>query len=335
MKGGNSMQNIIPKVSRALLDKELTKDIFFTETNNGGNELYIFDAHHRPNLMREVARLREITFRDAGGGTGKEMDMDSYDSSKYPFEQLIVWNPTDKEIVGGYRFICGNKIPVIDGKVETPTTQLFQFSSKFIKDYLPHSIELGRSFVQPNYQPAYNLRKGMYSLDNLWDGLGALSVEHPEVKYLYGKMTMYADYDVYARDILLYFLRNFFPDPQHLVYPHESIIPKYPDKEFENIFTGTTYEENYKTLVRIVRQNKENIPPLVNAYMNLSSSMMIFGTSVNSHFGGVEETGMLITIDDIYEKKKNRYFHSYLQKIQKIQKNIKSFRNHRNDRKNS
>ncbi len=329
---GDKMNNIIPKVSRALLDKELKKDIFFTDTNNGGNELYIFSSRECPNLMREVARLREITFRDAGGGTGKEIDIDEYDTNENSFKQLIVWNPTDKEIVGGYRFICGNKIPIVNGIAQTPTTELFKFSSKFIKDYLPHSIELGRSFVQPNYQPTYNLRKGMYSLDNLWDGLGALSVEHPEVKYLYGKMTMYTDYNVYARDLLLFFLRNFFPDDQQLVFPHQSIKAKYPDEEFENIFTGTTYEENYKILVRLVRQHKENIPPLVNAYMNLSSSMMTFGTAVNYHFGEVEETGMLITIDDIYEKKKHRYVYSY---FQKIQQNIKSLRNYRHDRKNS
>ena len=326
------MQNIIPEVSRALLDRELTKDIFFTDTNNGGNELYIFTAHERPNLMREVARLREITFRDAGGGTGKEMDMDVYDTLENPFSQLIVWNPSDKEIVGGYRFITGNKIPVIDGEVKSPTTGLFKFSEKFVKDYLPHSIELGRSFVQPNYQPTYNLKKGMYSLDNLWDGLGALSVEHPEIKYLYGKMTMYPDYDVYARDVLLFFLRNFFPDNLGLVRPHKAIESKYRDEDIEKLFTGTTFEENYKILVRTVRLHKENIPPLVNAYMNLSASMMIFGTAVNYNFGEVEETGMLITIEDIYEKKKNRYFQKYLQKIQQ---NLKSFRHNRYDRKNS
>lgn len=326
------MQNIIPKVSRAVLDKELTRDIFFTDTNNGGNEIYIFTAHERPSLMREVARLREITFRDAGGGTGKEMDMDSYDTAENPFKQLIVWNPIDKEIIGGYRFLCGREIPVIDGVVKSPTTGLFNFSEKFINEYLPHSIELGRSFVQPSYQLSYDLRKGMYSLDNLWDGLGALSVEHAEIKYLYGKMTMYTDFDVYARDTLLYFLRNFFPDPQGLIRPHEPVLPKYPDGEFEKMFIGTTYEENYKILVRSVRKHKENIPPLVNAYMNLSSSMMTFGTAVNKHFGGVEETGMLITIEDIYEKKKHRYVYSY---IQKLQQNIKSFRQHRHDRKNS
>lgn len=330
------MQNIIPKISRAVLDKELNKEIFFTDTNNGGNEIYIFTSNERPNLMREVARLREITFREAGGGTGKEMDMDDYDIGEKPFKQLIVWNPSDKEIIGGYRFICGRDIKIVDGDVKSPTTGLFKFSEKFIKEYLPHSIELGRSFVQPNYQPTFNLRKGMYSLDNLWDGLGALSVEYPEIKYLYGKMTMYTDYNVYARDTLLYFLRNFFPDPYQLIQPHESIVAKYPDSEFEPLFTGTTYEENYKILVRTVRKYKENIPPLVNAYMNLSASMMIFGTAVNHHFGEVEETGMLITIEDIYEKKKHRYVYTYLQKIQQnIQQNIKSLRHLRNDRKNS
>lgn len=326
------MQNIIPKVSRALLDKELNKESFFTDTNNGGNELYIFTAHQCPNLMREVARLREITFRDAGGGTGKEMDIDEFDTSDNPFKQLIVWNPVDKEIVGGYRYINGDQISIKNGVATSPTTELFKFSQKFITEYLPKSIELGRSFVQPNYQPTFNIRKGMYSLDNLWDGIGAVSVEHPEIKYLYGKMTMYTNYNVYARDVLLYFLRNFFPDTENLVVPHIAIELKHPDEEIEKIFTGTTYEENYKILVRTVRHYRENIPPLVNAYMNLSSSMKIFGTAINEHFGDVEETGMLIKIDDIHEKKKYRYFQTY---IQKIQQNIKTFRQNRNDRKNS
>ncbi|OYT17420.1 MAG: hemolysin [Bacteroidetes bacterium 4572_77] len=322
------MKAIIPKVDRALLDRELTADKFLSNTNNGGNEIYIFTAHDSPHLMREVGRLREITFRDAGGGTGLDCDIDEYDTLENPFQQLIVWNPTDKEIVGGYRFIHGRDIPVINGKVRSASAHLFKFSSQFIEDFLPHSIELGRSFVQPNYQPTYNLKKGLYSLDNLWDGLGAMVVETPGVLYLFGKMTMYTDYDKSARDILLYYLLNFFPDRDGLLVPHNPIEFTLKEEEMRAVFTGTTFEENYKLLIKELRSRKENIPPLFNAYLNLSPTMRTFGTAVNDEFGYVEETGMMITMDDVYEKKKKRYLHSY---IEKIQRNIKSIRKQRYD----
>lgn len=324
------MKNIIPKVERRLLDAELTPDKFLADTNNGGNQIYVFTAHDSPHLMREVGRLRELTFRDAGGGTGSDLDIDDYDEYEKPFQQLIVWNPNDKEIVGGYRFIHGRDIEIENGEVKSATAHLFKFSDEFIKDYLPHSIELGRSFVQPNYQPTFNIKKGLYSLDNLWDGLGAMVVETPGVKYLFGKMTMYTDYHKHARDILLYFLYNFFPDKDKLLVPINQLQFELSMDEIEAIFTGSTYEENYKILSKKLKEYRENIPPLFNAYMNLSPTMRTFGTAVNDEFGYVEETGMMITMDDIYEKKKNRYVQSY---ISKISRNIKSIRRFRYERK--
>jgi len=320
------MKTIISKVDWQLLEKELTADKFLCDTNNGKNEIYVFTAHDSPHLMREVGRLRELTFRDAGGGTGNELDVDKYDTFEKPFQQLIVWNPDDKEIVGGYRYIYGKDIVVKGDEVKSATSHLFKFSEKFIKDYLPHSIELGRSFVQPNYQPTYNLKKGMYSLDNLWDGLGAMVVEAPDVQYLFGKMTMYTDYNKSARDILLYFMYNLFADDEGLLLPHHQLEFETPVEELEAIFKGATFEENYRLLVRALRTKKENIPPLFNAYMNLSPTMKIFGTAVNDEFGYVEETGMMIILDDLYEKKKKRYLHSYLHKISRNIKSIKKIR---------
>ena len=320
------MKTIIPKVDWQLLEKELTANKYLCNTNNGGNEIFIFTAHDSPYLMREVGRLREITFRDAGGGTGEELDVDKYDTFSKPFQQLIVWNPDDKEIVGGYRFIHGKDIEVNGNDVLSATSHLFKFSQQFTAEYLPYSIELGRSFVQPNYQPTYNLKKGMYSLDNLWDGLGAMVVESPDVQYLFGKMTMYTDYNKGARDILLFFMYNFFSDKDDLLLPHNQLKFETSEEELKSIFVGATFEENYKLLVRALRHKKENIPPLFNAYMNLSPTMKIFGTAVNDEFGYVEETGMMIILDDLYEKKKKRYLHSYLHKISRNIKSIKKIR---------
>ncbi|MCF8331826.1 MAG: GNAT family N-acetyltransferase [Bacteroidales bacterium] len=306
------MKEIIDPVEKSLIKEELTKDTFVRNTNNGNREIYIIDAENSPNTLREIGRLREISFREPGGGTGKDCDLDEYDLRNNPFKQLIVWDPAEEEIVGGYRFLEGKNIKTNSNTApESPTSQLFQFSNHFINEYLPQLIELGRSFVQPEYQPLYDIRKGIYSLDNLWDGLGALLVDHPDVHYFFGKITMYPRFNIIARDLILYFLYKYFPDEENLIRPHSPIELATPEKELENFFTGNTYEENYKLLVKNVRRYGENIPPLVNAYMNLSSTMKCFGTAINPHFGRVEETGILITISDIYDKKKERHVSQY------------------------
>jgi hypothetical protein len=313
------MEEIIPPLDPLLIEAELTDSKFLRNTNNGHKQIYLFTAHDSPILMRELGRLREITFRDAGGGTGKAVDIDEYDIMEVPFHQLVVWDPVEKEIIGGYRFIHGYDLRrEQNGSVYSATAELFDFSKRFIHDYLPASIELGRSFVQPNYQPTVNFRKGMYSLDNLWDGLGAMVIENPDVKYLFGKMTMYPDYNRTARDIVLYFLRKYFPDTENLMIAREKVVCETPDSVLAGIFIGSTYEENYKILIREVRKHNEHVPPLVNAYMNLSPTMRTFGAAINHEFGEVEETGILIHIDDIYPRKKERHLKTYIQRLSSL-----------------
>lgn len=305
----NAMQEIIEAVDRSLIEKELTPERFVKPTNSGNNEIYIVTYQNSPNTVREIGRLREITFRDAGGGTGLDCDLDEFDlEEENPFQQLFVWDPREKEIIGGYRFIHGKTLTRHKaGHINTPTSELFHLSEKFIEEYLPHTIELGRSFVQPNYQPTVNLRKGMYALDNIWNGLGAILIQNPDVRYYFGKITMYPHYNIEARDLILYFLRKYFSDKNNLVYPHEALALETPVEFLSEQFNGGSYEKDYKILVQLVRQRHENIPPLVNAYMNLSSTMLFFGTSLNPGFGDVEESGILVTLDDVYDFKKDRH----------------------------
>jgi hypothetical protein len=306
------METIISPVDKTLLLKELNEDTFLRDTNNGHNEIYIISEDNAPNVIREIGRLREITFRDAGGGTGKSLDLDEYDGGEHPFLQMILWDPREQEIMGGYRYIhCKNLVVAENLKVSSPTADLFKYSEKFITDYFPYTIELGRSFVQPMYQPHYNLRKGMYALDNLWDGIAALLVENPDVKYLFGKVTMYPDFDKLGRDMILFFMHKYFPDEEDLITPISPLELTTSEKILNNIFTGVNYQEDYKILVNKVRKLGENIPPLFNAYMNLSATMRTFGTALNDHFGHVEETGILVTVDDIYDIKKERHFVTY------------------------
>jgi hypothetical protein len=187
------MKEIIPPVARELLEVELTSEKFQRKTNKADNEIYILSHHDSPNIMREIGRLRELTFRAAGGGIGEEIDIDIYDISETnPYKQLIVWDPSRKEILGGYRFIHCTDLPRDEnGELPLATAHLFRFSEQFINNYLPHVIELGRSFVQPDYQSSKAGSKALFALDNLWDGLGALMIDYPDVKYYFGKVTMY------------------------------------------------------------------------------------------------------------------------------------------------
>lgn len=306
------MEQIIEPVDKKLLEGELTSEKFVRETNNGGNVLYIVTAHDSPNIMREIGRLRELSFRSAGGGTGKSIDIDKYDTSENPYKQLIVWDPKDKEILGGYRFHIVD--PSKGEEFNLSTTALFNFSEDFKHDYLPYLIELGRSFVQPRYQSAQRREKGLYALDNLWDGLGALVVLYPGIKYFFGKVTMYTQYNRVARDILLYFLSKHFADHDNLVTPINPMEVDLDRKAMEKLFVGSDYKEDYKILSKEIRNLGEHIPPLINSYMNISPSMKVFGTVVNPYFGDVEETAIMITISDIYQNKVDRHILSFIKR---------------------
>lgn len=311
------MQPVIYPVEKEKLITELTEERFMRKTNKSGNEIYTFNARNSPNLMREVGRIRELTFRSAGGGTGKEIDIDEFDiEPETPYQQLIVWDPKEKEIIGGYRYIlCNHLSQNAEGEPNLATTELFRFSEDFKTGYLPRMIELGRSFVHPMYQSTRMGRKSVFALDNLWDGLGALTVEHPETEYFFGKVTMYTSFNIQARDMILYFINKYFKDRENLVQPIHPLEIHLDIKQMEQIFTGSNYDEDYRILSRYVRELGENIPPLVNAYMSLSPSMKMFGTAINPGFGGVEESAILIKIADVYEAKKKRHIATYIPRL--------------------
>ncbi|MGD9929170.1 MAG: GNAT family N-acetyltransferase [Mangrovibacterium sp.] len=307
------MKDIAAPVAKEAILAELTPEKLLRNTNKGGNEIYVITHHDSPNIMREIGRLREITFRDAGGGTGKDLDIDQYDTNENPYKQLIVWDPDAQEILGGYRYILCDGLPLDEnGEVKLATSRLFHFSEEFIRDYLPYTLELGRSFVQPTYQSSKAGAKALFALDNLWDGLGALTVDHPEIKYFFGKVTMYTHFNNEARNLILYFFQKYFRDHNNLVYPKKPMTLDLNDAVLGQIFNGGSYKEDYKILTQQVREHGENIPPLINAYMNLSPSMKTFGTVLNDRFGDVEETGIIVTIKDIYEVKKDRHIETYI-----------------------
>ena len=307
-------QDIIQPVAKELLKSELTPERQLRMTNKSHNEIYIVDAHNAPNVLQEIGRLREIVFREAGGGTGKEVDLDEFDTCENCYKQLIVWNPEEEEIIGGYRYLLGSDVEFDEkGQPILATSHMFHFSERFIKDYLPWTIELGRSFVSLEYQNTNkNGSKSLFALDNLWDGLGALTVIQPDVKYFFGKMTMYPSYIRKGRDMILFFLKKHFDDKENLIVPMKPLVIESDPNDLEKLFSEESFKEDYRILNREIRKLGYNIPPLVNAYMGLSPTMKLFGTAINYGFGDVEETGILIAVDEILEQKRVRHIDSYI-----------------------
>ncbi len=304
---------IIPPVDKRLIKAELTPERQLRDTNKSFNQIYVITAHDSPNTMREIGRLREEAFREAGGGTGKEMDIDYFDTCENCYKQLIVWNPEEEEIIGGYRYILGKDVEYDDhGQPILATSHMFHFSEKFIHEYMPYTSELGRSFVSLPYQNVRINTKSIFALDNLWDGLGALTVLGPNLRYFFGKMTMYPTYIRRGRNLILYFLQKHFHDPDHLITPLHPIYVEGDTTEFEQLFCEDDFRRDYRILNSEIRKLGIDIPPLINAYMNLSPTMRLFGTAINYGFGDVEETGILIAVDEVFEQKRIRHIDSFV-----------------------
>lgn len=307
------MEPIIAPVSVDIIKAELTPAKKLRDTNKSHNEIYVINHFDSPNVMREIGRLREEAFRDSGGGSGLSMDIDEFDTMENPYQQLIVWDPDAEKILGGYRYILGPDIKTDgNGQPLLATAHMFHFSDRFIKEYLPYTIELGRSFVAPEYQSSKAGTKALFALDNLWDGLGALCIQRPDMKYFFGKMTMYPEYNRQARDLIQHFLFKHFEDKEKLVTPVEPLKIETDTKYLDSILTGKEFKDDYKLLNAEVRRLGVNIPPLVNSYMSLSPTMKVFGGGINHEFSEAEETCILITFDEIYDAKKDRHINSFI-----------------------
>lgn len=306
------MEEIIAPIDRDVLKAELKKCRLVRPTNKAGNFVYDVSAHEAPNIMQEIGRLRELSFRTSGGGTGKSVDIDEFDIMEKPYRQLIVWDPDNEEIVGGYRYLHG-KDTVLNQKKQPNivSSHMFHFSEEFINSYMSITTELGRAFIQPAYQCREAGIKALFALDNLWDGLGALILDN-DIKYLIGKVTIYREYNETVRELLYAYLDRYFPNKQNLV----NIILPFSKKEeitlkAEELFANLNLHEAYKVLQREARELGECIPALFNAYIGLTDSMQTFGTGVNDEFGDVLETGIMIKTEDILEEKQDRYIGSY------------------------
>lgn len=309
------MNTIIDPVPVELIKAELTKSKKLEDTNKGHNELYIVTWQDSPHVVTEIGRLRELAFRNAGGSTGNALDLDEFDKMEKPYKQLIVWDPDNEAIIGGYRFLLGSDATFDEkGQPILASSHQFRFSQKFIDEYLPHVLELGRNFVAPEYQSSKNGAKSIFALDNLWDGLVAIIMKYPDLLYFFGKITLYPSYDHIVKDLIYHFLWKHFGDQDELVRPWEdqAIMPK-SDPELMNLIVNKDdLMEDYKLLKTAARLRGVNVPPNMTAYISITSEMLMFGTAVNRLMHNIEDTSVLVPFDSIYHDKKSRHIGAYL-----------------------
>lgn len=309
------MDKIIDPIPLDLIKAELTPKRKLMDTNKGGNELYVVDCHNAPNTLREIGRIRELTYREAGGCSGKELDLDEYDFLEKPYQQLIVWDPEAQAIIGGYRYILGKDVILKDdGQPNVTSSHLYHFSEQFIRDYLPRTMELGRSFVAPEYQSSKAGPKALFTMDNLWDGIAGVLLSSPGVDYFFGKMTIYKSYDKAARELIIRFLEKHFPDEEQLIRPYKALRSRTDNRLLDLILSGETLNEDLRCLKKALRHLGTSIPPLVNSYINASSTMKIFGSAVNDELSDAIETGLMVRFDEIYPEKRDRHILTFLQK---------------------
>ena len=302
------MQPIIPAVETSLLLQELEGHLL-RPSNKADNLIYDITAHECPNVMREIARLREISYRDGGGATGNEMDIDEMDTMAKPYHQLIVWDPEHQQIVGGYRYLICSEAEIRDGQPFITSAHLFHYSERFIKEYLPYTIEFGRAFVQPMYQTREMGVKALFALDNIWDGIGAVMHNNPEVRWMIGKVTIYPDYNEAARNLIYEYLRRYHTGEAGLFEPYN---PLTTNPLTTNPFTGDDPQENYHILQRAVREQGTVIPPMFSAYLNITNDLQFFGNAVNDELANVYETGIMVDLQTVYPEKKERYITPYV-----------------------
>lgn len=329
------MKTIIDRIDREVIKSELTPAKFLRPTNKAQNEIYIVTAHDSPNVMREIGRLRELSFRSGGGGTGEELDTDKYDYMENPYKQLIVWDPHSEEIIGGYRFLSGADVKLKEnGQPGFVMSHLFRFNDKFIKEYMPYTIELGRAFVQPDYQTTKMGMKSLFALDNLWDGLGALIHSVKDAKYFIGKVTIYENFPLVARELIYEYMKKHFSDPDELIMPLVPVPVSDKNIEFaKTVFTHDNPADDYKLLIKAVRAEGENVPAMFNAYLTLTDTMKVFGSIQDHEFGSVYETGMMVIMDDLHENKRQRYIQPYIDYLRKFMDEQRAARKLRREEK--
>lgn len=286
---------------RRALKQELKQAELLGETADG-KKIYLFDYHPDSVVMQEIGRLREIAFRTVGEGTGEKRDLDRYDQY---YRHLILWDEDDLEIAGAYR-IGEGRLRMQKADYRLYSESLFSYSEQ-MDSIFEQGIELGRSFVQPRYW-------GKRSLDYLWYGIGAYLRRHPDVRYLFGPVSLSNSYPKRARDLLVWFYRHYFADTAWLARSR-SPYPLDSDAEatIRQLFSGDDYREDFSRLREQLDFLGVSVPTLYKQYSELCEpggvSFLDFG--IDADFNYCIDGLVLVDTHKVKARKRERYIGSH------------------------
>lgn len=288
--------------NKKLLKEEVKKAEFLGNTIDG-KRIILVDAMQSPSLLRELGRVREISFRAIGGGTGSARDNDLYDNY---YRHLILWDDEELEIVGAYRIGECKDIIANKGTEGLYTYNLCDFNDHF-KDYCNYSVELGRSFVQPKYW-------GSRALDNLWQGVGAYLAHNPNIKYTYGTVTINADTPKKAVAALVYFYSYHFTCSTNMMKAKKPYMMSDEDRvEFDGLFKDVSYKDGFVLLKSYLKDLGTSVPTLFKQYAELydEGAVRFFDFSVNDDLFGVVEGFIIADNTRMKKAKRKRYIENF------------------------
>ncbi len=283
------------------IKKELKNAELLGQTKDG-KIIYLYEwSSANATLLNEIGRLRELSFRQVGEGVNKKRDIDKYD--RY-YKHIVLWDNEDLEIVGAYRIGITSEIVKAHSLEALYTYSLFDYKEGF-NNYLENSIELGRSFVQPKYW-------GSRALDYLWQGIGAYLRNNPQIKYLYGGVSISQSYPKVAKDMILHFYESYFGAKEQIV---EAQIPYHFDfndeymKVFQSELLYDNYKEDFKTLKKALGFLELSVPTLYKQYADLceEDGIKFCAYNIDKDFSDCVDSFIVLSVDRIKEKQRARY----------------------------
>lgn len=290
---------------RRILRRELKQSQMLGETKDG-KQIYLFDSFRDSAVMKELGRLREISFRKVGEGSGEKRDLDKYD---HYYRHIILWDEEELEIVGAYRIAEANRIIENEGLKALYCSSLFSLSEG-LTPKLEQGIELGRSFVQPKYW-------GKRSLDYLWFGIGAYLRHHPKVRYMFGPVSLSNSYPQAAKDLIVHFYSHYYSSAHPLARANAPYVLNPSEKQqMYELFAGDNLQEDFLILREQLDHLGVTVPTLYKQYTELCEpgGIEFLDFSVDADFGYCIDGLILVDIDKVKARKRERYITAGLER---------------------
>ncbi len=295
-------KNIIHPIDKQVLTREF-KNAQHIGSTSDQKKIMLTSSEDSPSILKEISRLREITFRKVGEGTGKKKDLDNFD--KY-YKHLVVWDENELEIIGAYRIGLGKDIVMEKGPDGFYTSTIFKYEKEFIEKYMPTGVELGRSFVQKKY---WNTN----ALNYLWQGIGAFLAHHEQVKYMFGGVSISNSYPESAKKMIVYYFKKWFGEEHQLAKAISKFnIPHHSLSKFDELFNGSSYKEDYKILKRMLKPYGYSVPILYKHYSELcyEGGVKFLDFAIDESFENCIDGLILVDVDLIKDDKRARYISS-------------------------